>query len=272
MNLSMTSWSLPMCTLLECKGIAQTLGIHAIDLGYFYRSSLNKMRLLQDPEEYGKEIKTATGTVANLYHLFGESLGARNLAGSDGFDENLRDFDSVLRFCKSADIPSVFILPGIVNPGQSRKEAFEVSARNLNHLQQLATEAGVTLTIEPHVHSYLESPSLTMELLQAVPGLRLTLDYAHFHCLGFTQEEIDVLAPYASHVHLRQATSGALQRKLEQGTLNFAAILGTLREAGYTGYLSLEYVHQDYMNTVFDDVLSETIKLRDLVNTWIEKS
>lgn len=259
-----------MCTVQECKGIAHALGIRAMDVGYFYRSSLDKKRLLREPEEYGKEISTFVGDVPNLYHLFGESLGDRNLAGSSGQDENLHDFISVLHFCRSAGIPTVFVLPGIVNPGQSRKEALQVSARNLNHLQELASEAGITLTIEAHVHSYLESPSITLELLKAVPGLRLTLDYAHFHCLGFTQDEIDVLAPYASHVHLRQAASGALQRKLEQGTLNFAAMLGTLREVGYKGYLSLEYVHQDYMNTVFDDVLSETIKLRDLVSTWLE--
>ena len=33
-------------------------------------------------------------------------------------------------------------------------------------------------------------------------------------------------------------------------------------------YLSIEYVHQNYMMTVYDDVLSETIKMRDLYNTW----
>ena len=46
------------------------------------------------------------------------------------------------------------------------------------------------------------------------------------------------------------------------------AVFGKLKEVGYNDYLSIEYVHQNYMMTVYDDVLSETIKMRDLYNTW----
>jgi sugar phosphate isomerase/epimerase len=127
----------------------------------------------------------------------------------------------------------------------------------------------VTLTIEPHVHSFLESPALALDLLARVPGLKLTLDYAHFVCLGHTQEAIDPLAAHAAHVHVRQARPGALQTKLAQGTINMAAMLGTLRDAGYTGWLSLEWVHQDYMDTLYDDVLTETIAGRDALRAWI---
>ena len=124
------------------------------------------------------------------------------------------------------------------------------------------------MLVEPHVHSYLESPEITLELLDEVPGLKLALDYAHFACLGWTQDSIDILAKYSGHVHLRQAKTGFLQTKLEEGTLNFPAMFGKLKEVGYDKYVSIEYVHQNYMNTLFDDVLSETIKMRDLFNTW----
>jgi sugar phosphate isomerase/epimerase len=157
------------------------------------------------------------------------------------------------------------VLPGVVNPGQTRAGALAQSARALAELAPIAAEAGVVLTVEPHVHSYLESPALVAELLERVPGLALTLDYAHFVCLGYRQEEVDPLAPRAAHVHLRQARPGALQARLDQGTINFPALLGTLRDCGYSGYLALEYVHQDYMDTLHDDVLTETVRLRDLV-------
>ncbi len=154
------------------------------------------------------------------------------------------------------------------NPGQGRAEALEQSAENLRRLLPIAERAGVQLTIEPHVHSYLESPSITLDLLRRVPGLKLTLDYAHFVCLGWRQDEIDVLAPHAAHVHLRQARPGALQAKLLQGTINMQAQLATLRAAGFAGSVALEVVHQDYMDTLYDDVLTETIALRDLVRAW----
>jgi hypothetical protein len=33
--------------------------------------------------------------------------------------------------------------------------------------------------------------------------------------------------------------------------------------------MSLEYVHQDYMATRYDDVLTETISLRDQFRSWV---
>ena len=124
------------------------------------------------------------------------------------------------------------------------------------------------MLVEPHVHSYLESPEITLELLDEVPGLKLALDYAHFACLGWTQDSIDILAKHSGHIHLRQAKTDILQTKLEEGTLKYPAIFGKLKEVGYNDYLSIEYVHQNYMMTVYDDVLSETIKMRDLYNAW----
>jgi len=41
-----------------------------------------------------------------------------------------------------------------------------------------------------------------------------------------------------------------------------------LRGSGYQGAMSLEYVYQDYMNTRYDDVLTETILLRDQFRSW----
>ncbi len=46
------------------------------------------------------------------------------------------------------------------------------------------------------------------------------------------------------------------------------AELATLKAAGYDGYLALEYTHQDYMDSLFDDILTETIQLRDLMRAW----
>ncbi|NJM84249.1 MAG: sugar phosphate isomerase/epimerase [Tabrizicola sp.] len=96
-----------------------------------------------------------------------------------------------------------------------------------------------------------------------MPGLKLALDYAHFICMGFRQEEIDPLAPHAAHVHMRQARPGALQSKWGEGVLDIPAMVDHLRQCGYEGYLAVEYVHQDYMNTVHDDVLTETVRMRD---------
>lgn len=268
MELSLTSWSLPACSLDEAAGIAKVLGIGALDLGYFFGPALDKAALLAEPELVAERVLGLGVDLPNLYHLFGDSLSDRNLADRRNLERNLADFRQVVRFCAAASIPTVFVLPGVVNPGQSRRDAFAQSAESLARLLPIAEEAGVTLTIEPHVHSYLESPALVLDLLDQVPGLKLTLDYAHFTCLGWRQDEIDVLAPYAAHVHLRQSRIGELQTKLDKGTINIAAELGVLRASGYDGRLSIEYTFQDYMNSLYDDILTETIRMRDLVRSW----
>ena len=268
MHLGLTSWSLRACSTAEAVGIARALGFGGLDLGYFYRPALSKDAILADPEAVARQVREIGIAVPNFYHLFGDSLAGRNLADPAALDRNAEDFRRVARFCAAAGIASVFVLPGVCNPGQGRAAALAQSAAALNTLLPLARAEGITLTVEPHVHSYLESPALTLDLLARVPGLKLTLDYAHFVCLGFRQEEIDPLAPYAAHVHVRQAKPGALQTKLAQGTINMPAMLGTLRDAGYRGWLAVEWVHQDYMDTLYDDVLSETIACRDVLRGW----
>jgi sugar phosphate isomerase/epimerase len=268
MQLSLTSWSLRACTLGEAAAIAKALGIGALDLGYFYGPALDKTSLLAEPGPLAEHVRALGLAVPSFYHLFGASLADRNLADPAYRRANEADLEQVAAFCADAGIPTLFVLPGVCNPGQSRAQALAESAESLRRLLPIAAERGVQLTIEPHVHSYLESPQLVLDLLGQVPGLKLTLDYAHFICLGWRQDEIDALAPHAAHVHLRQAKPGFLQTKVAQGTINFEAQCAALRDAGYAGRLSLEFVHQDYMDTVYDDVLSETIILRDRVRAW----
>jgi sugar phosphate isomerase/epimerase len=268
MRLSLTSWSLRACTLKEAADISRALGIGALDLGYFYGPALDKTALLAEPARIAAQVRALGITVPCFYHLFGATLAERNLADPAHRAANERDFAQVVAFCREAGIGTVFVLPGVCNPGQGRHEALQDSAESLRRLLPIAAKAGVQLTIEPHVHSYLESPAITLDLLERVPGLALTLDYAHFVCLGWRQDEIDVLAPRAAHVHLRQARPGALQAKFAEGTINIPAQLAALRDAGFAGHVALEVVHQDYMATLYDDVLTETIALRDLVRGW----
>jgi sugar phosphate isomerase/epimerase len=142
-----------------------------------------------------------------------------------------------------------------------------VAGESFRELLQVASGYKAVLCTEPHVQSWAESPTLTRILVDAT-GIGLCLDYAHFICLGYRQEEVDPLAAFAAHIHLRQARPGALQAKFAQGTLNFPALFGVLRDAGYAGAMTLEPVHQDYMATLTEDVLTEVVVLRDCFNDW----
>ncbi len=193
MPLSLTSWSLPSCTLQEAADISRALGIGALDLGLFYRSALDKGLILSDPQAAAAPLEQLGVALPNYYHLFGDGLAGQNLALPGTLENNLPDLRQVLTFADAAGIRTVFILPGVVNPGQSRGDAFKVSAASLSAMVELASEFNATLCIEPHVHSFAESPQIVGELIEAT-GIKLALDYSHFVCLGYRQDEIDPLA------------------------------------------------------------------------------
>jgi sugar phosphate isomerase/epimerase len=267
MRLSLASWSLPACTLPEVAGISRALGINAVDVGLHYRSALSRDEILSDPLAVAERVKALGVDLPNYYHQFGTGITGQNLSLPGTAVQNVADITQVLRFADAAGIASVFILPGIVNPGQSRDDAARVSADSLRALLEVASHHKARLCIEPHVQSWAESPDLVQRLIDAT-GIGLALDYSHFACLGYRQDEVDPLAKHAVHVHLRQAKMGYLQTKFAHGTLNFPAMFATLRDAGYTGWLALENVHQDYMNTLTEDVLTETITMRDCFRAW----
>ncbi len=256
MQLTITSWSFPACTLAETWGIGQALGFRAIDVGLLHQAALPRQRIVDEPEVVARDLNGIA--VSNLYWLFGPDIIENAVSDPESRGRNAAEFEEVCRFAKAVGCPTIFVLPGVTSPG-----AFGAAAASLRDLVGVAQRHGITLTIEPHVGGLLASPEDTLRLLAEVPGLRLTLDYAHFVCMGYRQAEIDVLAPHAAHVHMRQARPGALQAKWGEGVLDITAMVGVLRDVGYQGYLAVEYVHQSYMNTLFDDVLTETVRMRD---------
>lgn len=269
MKLSITSWSFTACTLAEAWAVAQAIGIDHMDLGLLHRPALDRAEVLADPVAAAARVAALGINVSNLYWLFGDTPHDRAISDPAARVANLRDLDAVLRFAEALECSSLFVLPGVQQPGVNRTAVMERAAEVLLEMLPLAASRGVTLTVEPHVGGILDSPKATLRFLEMVPGLKLTLDYAHFACLGFAQSQIDPLAPYAAHVHLRQARPGALQCKWGEGTLDFGALVENLRNHHYSGFLSLEYVHQAYMGTLYDDVLTETIQMRDHVLSYI---
>ena len=70
---------------------------------------------------------------------------------------------------------------------------------------------GLIFGVEAHVGSIVSEPLAAARLIEAVPGLTLTLDYTHFTRLGMADREIEPLVKYASHFHVRGAHEGRLQ-------------------------------------------------------------
>ncbi len=271
MKICLAIQSLRSCTLEEAAGIAHALGFNAMDLDGVMDTTLKREKILSIDRNEIQRVKELGLITPNIHWTFapGSLYPAINDPDPKVRSDNREQIKRLTEFCHQAGILSILVLPGMLLPGQTAAEGWALSVDALREYVDITQPAGVELFFEPHVKSSFESPKMAAWLAQQVNGARIALDYAHFICQGYTQPEVNSLIPYTGHIHLRQAKSGWLQTKLEDGTINFALVINDLKQAGYTGYWCVEYVHQNYIGADNVDVLTETIKMRNFLNAYL---
>ncbi len=108
-------------------------------------------------------------------------------------------------------------------------------------------------------------PEEIERLCELTPGLELTLDYTHYFVQGFSEAELEPLVGHARHFHARGGAPERLQAPLKESTIDYERIVDVTREAGFDGFIAVEYCWVEWMHLNEIDVLSETILLRDLL-------
>lgn len=106
----------------------------------------------------------------------------------------------------------------------------------------IAAERGVRLAVELHVHSPFESLEQARALLEGMPEVRVVYDPTHFIMQGMPLRETAWIMDRAIHVHARDAAKGKLQTPLGTGEVDFDWVIGELRNRGYSGDVSIEYL------------------------------
>jgi len=139
----------------------------------------------------------------------------------------------------------VFGSPGNRKVGElDRATAWEIACSFFAAAGRDAAEAGVQLCIEPNPPAYgcdfVTTAAEGLALVQAVaePGFGLHLDAAGLQLAG-DDPAASVLACAGSvcHVHWSAPQLGRIQRG---GPVDYAAMLGALRQTNYSGMVSLE--------------------------------
>ena len=272
MKMCLAIQSLRSCGLEEAAAVARALGFTAMDLDGVMDTTLRREKIFSLDRTEVQRVKNLDLETPNIHWTFapGSFLPAINDPDPKVRADNRRQIQLLADFCHAAGIPSILVLPGVILPGQRASDGRSLSAEALCEFVEIGSAAGVAVYFESHVGSSFESPDEAAWLAEQVPGLGLVLDYAHFICQGYTQPQVDRLAKYTAHVHLRQARPGLMQTKLGDGVINFPLVFDALREANYTGRLCVEYVHQNYIGADQVDVLTETVKMRDLIRQHVQ--
>jgi sugar phosphate isomerase/epimerase len=167
-----------------------------------------------------------------------------------------------LEFASRTGSKHVSCLPGVRFDDEPARVSLGRCHDELAWRVERAAEQRLVLGVEAHIGSIAPVPAKALRLVEAVPGLTLTLDYTHFTLQGIADEEVAPLLPLASHFHVRGARKGRLQASFAENTIDYRGVLDGLAAAKYRGYLGLEYVWIDWQHCNEVDNLSETVLWR----------
>ncbi|MGH2460675.1 MAG: sugar phosphate isomerase/epimerase family protein [Chloroflexota bacterium] len=270
MAFTCTSLSFPTLSFASAAKVIALLGIPNLDVGAHEGGChVQPSQVEANPEATIESIRRAIGEagvgVSDFFPTFGEGFRGRpvNTLSASERDANLRRFRAIVKVSRAIGAKGITLLPGVIWDDVGPERSFARSVDGLRLLVPIAHDAGLRLSVECHLESVAESPERALELVDAVPGLKLTLDYSHFVAQGYRPEDVHPLVPRAGHFHARQARDGALQSSRRDGTLDFSDIVRRLKAADYPGDLCLEYTWQEWRGANNVDVLSETVLLRD---------
>jgi sugar phosphate isomerase/epimerase len=239
MQIACHAWAYNNLTLEEAVGTIARLGFRYIDLGS--GPHLDTDSAAAYPEAEAAKIRrllhqfdlALTDFYFMLPHINAPDPAQRKL--------QLAMFERLIPFAIALGTPGITISPGIIQPdGLEHSLARSVPA--LLQMVQAAEDTDLRISFEPHMDSVAQRPDEALLLLDAVPGLSITLDYAHFVYQGIVRREVEPLMEHVAHVQIRQARRGHLQTTHDEGTLNLPQLLEDLHNLGYRGALSVEYM------------------------------
>jgi sugar phosphate isomerase/epimerase len=275
-DLTCTSFSFPLLSFERSLKQIALLELPAVDLGAHHdKPHLSPEVIEADTQGQIDRVKRAldeSGLVAaDLFPTFGYGFRDRPANAPDPATRaaNRRRFAALIALCRAVGCPGITLLPGVIWDDLGPERSFELAVTGLTELVADGREAGLRVSIEPHLESVVEEPERALALVEAVPGLQVTLDYSHFVAAGMPPERVHPLIPHTGHFHARQAAPGYLQTVRDEGTIDFADLVRRLKAAGYDDYLCVEYTWQEWRDCNRLDVVSESIMLRDQLREYM---
>jgi sugar phosphate isomerase/epimerase len=254
---------LSLIAMLDCEGV---------DIGLFSgRSHLTAESEFQQINQRARLLKNQLedrGLVATDVYLQLDtdlSLFAINHPDNTRRQYARDSFLKLIDYAVQLGADHITTLPGMYFTSEEKTASLKLAYEELNWRLELVAGSGLSFGVEAHVGSPFATPEDAKALIDAVPGLTLTLDYTHFIRNGYAQEEVDPLLVIASHFHARGAKKGQLQVSMADNTIDYLKIIENLKKIHYSGWIGLEYIWINWEGCNQVDTLSETIRLRDII-------
>jgi sugar phosphate isomerase/epimerase len=255
------TWAFNDLTLMEALGTIARLGFRCVDIGTGQNLNLQRADPRRMAAEIREDLRTFNLQVSDLYLM----LPRISLSDEDKRQKDLDLYRALLPFATALGTPGITLSPGLVHPSDD-VEAQDRTVAALREMVSRGKDAGLRVSIEPHLDSMAATPEAALKLVKDVPGLEITLDWAHMICQGVKHEAVLPLLPHTRHVQIRQAAKNQLQTAFDKGKLDLARIMTDLHS--YNGVMCVEYMNTPgWHGMVAVDAISESARMRDSLRT-----
>jgi hexulose-6-phosphate isomerase len=204
-----------------------------------------------DPKEAEEIKKAADDAKVRIHSVMNMAHWDNPLSSSDPavVQKSLDGMKTSLHNAKLWGADAVLLVPGVVNPETSYKDAWTRSQKEIRTLIPLAEELKVVIGMEEVWNKFLLSP---LEMAKYVdefksPWIKAYFDVGNVVFYGYPQDWIHTLGNRIAKVHLKDFKMGkgwspvtANFVNLGDGDIDWAAVRKALADVGYTGYATTE--------------------------------
>ncbi|MBX6311561.1 MAG: TIM barrel protein [Isosphaeraceae bacterium] len=184
-----------------------------------------------------------TGLV--IHGVSGSKHWAKPLSDPDPrvVEEGLAAIRQEMADCKAYGGTTVLLVPAVVSPKVSYREAYQRSQANIRKLIPDAEKHGVKIAIEEVWNRFLLSPLEFVRYIDEFqsPWVGAYFDVGNVVEYGYPQEWIRELGPRILKIHIKEyKKQNRFDYPLGEGEIDWAEVRKALDDVGYQGWITAE--------------------------------
>lgn len=254
---SISAWAFdPQRSLPEALRMAREQGFAAVEMAISPRNSAPELRLDFGPDDCRRVVDAACEAGVQLAGLANGCAWEAPMLATDA-DVARRGLDiaaQTLRLAQWLQVDAVLTVPGYVGStardgvrGVPYDVAYDNALKALRELIPLAEQSGVSLAIENVWNKFLLSPLEMRGFIDTLASDKVGayFDVGNVVPWGYPEQWIAILGRRIKRVHFkdfkREVGTGEGFCPLLEGDVDYPAVMQSLREVGYDGFVTAEF-------------------------------
>lgn len=200
---------------------------------------------VNDPKEADQIKEAAEKAGLRIHSVMNMDHWKYPLSSDDpaAVEHSLKSMETSLRTAKLWGADTVLLVPAVVTPKTSYRDAYTRSQAQIRKLIPMAQELGVIIAVEEVWNKFLLSPIEFAKYVDEFnsPWVRAYFDVGNVMLYGYPQDWIRTLGKRIVKFHLKDFKTDTKQFvPLREGHVDWPEVRRAIAEIGFSGYLTVE--------------------------------